>query len=141
MTWLEESSEEQVFEELREQRKIQELRTQYKQLKNTSPRRRSLSPTKRPTKPRRSYRHLPMREDGSVELPVILGRGVHRIILVEIGKINPSPPFRTDDDHLYPVGYLCKRKYYPFDADLSVEKPKKFYYFCAIKESNGRPLV
>lgn len=127
--------------EARETRRVLDLKERYRQMQaSTEPRRHSVSPERRPTRPRRSYKNLPLRDDGQVDLPVILGRGVHRIILMQLGEVMPDAGF-AHDKYIFPAGFRCKRKYYTFDADASVEKAKKIYYFCTIKRADECPLV
>lgn len=88
-------------------------------------------------KSRRSYKNLPMDDDGSVKFPVILGRGFHRITLISIGEVSKS--FKGGDFY-YPIGYKCKRKFYSFDSVLDESRAKKDNYFCEIILSNSKPL-
>lgn len=100
----------------------------------------SESPERKPAKVRRNYKFLPTRDDGKVEVPVILGRGVHRTILLEFGELCPLPSFRKGD-FIFPVGFLSKRKYYTYDSNLGLEKPQKVYYFCKVSSADEAPLV
>ena len=141
---MEESDEDlQGQETEREARKVSGIKARYRQLSiaPTARRRASLSPERKPSKSRRNYKHLPLRDDGQVDLPVILGRGVHRTILVQIGEIEDDRDNFQTDSYIYPVGFQSKRKYYTFDSNPALEKPKKVYYYCAIKKADSRPMV
>jgi hypothetical protein len=134
-----EESDGEEYDE-RELKKVADLKARYRQLSAASvSRRRSISPERKSSRSRRSYKQLPLCDDGLVDLPVILGRGVHRTTLIQIGKVEDGN-FQTDH-HIYPVGFQAKRKYFTFDSNLAVEKPKKVYYYCAIKKNDNQPLV
>lgn len=120
------------------------VRKSSKLLKQASPmkiKKTSDSP-KKLAKSRRNYKVLPLRDNGCPDVPVILGKGVHRTIVMEVGNIDSAPCFRRDR-YLYPVGFLSKRKYFSFDADsnVDIEKAKKVYYYCRIGRSEGSPSV
>jgi hypothetical protein len=105
------------------------------------PRRRSISPERRPqSKPRRNYRHLPVSEDGKIEYPVILGRGVYRTILLNAGEVEDGINF-PKDTYIYPVGFHSKRKYFTFDTESTLDRPKKVFYHCLIKKIDQGPFV
>lgn len=123
---------------------LRNTRKSSKLLKQTSPmkiKKTSDSP-KKLARSRRNYKVLPLRDNGCPEVPVILGRGVHRTIVLQVGNIDAAPCFRRDR-YVYPVGFLSKRKYFSFDTDpnVDIEKAKKVYYYCKIGRSERSPLV
>lgn len=141
--WLEESDEEfKRGEQLYEEQKVAELKEYYQQLLASAEvqQKKSASPERKPNKNRRSYKYLPLRDDGQVNFPVILGRGVQRTVLLQIGEISTNENFH-DSRYIYPIGFQSKRKFYTFNSDLNVDRPKKVYYFCSIKKLDDHPLV
>ncbi|PJF19443.1 hypothetical protein PSACC_00721 [Paramicrosporidium saccamoebae] len=128
-TWLDASDDdEEEAQNLHEELVVRELKERCQQMvqANSMQRRRSLSPERKSAaKPRRNYRHLPVRDDGQIEYPVILGRGVYRTILLNVGEVEDGPNFRQKS-YLYPVGFHSKHKYFAFDTEASLERPKRF---------------
>ncbi len=94
----------------------------------------------KPSRFRRNYKHLPMLSNGEVDLPVILGRGTHRIVLLQVGTVTAEAAFLRGE-YIFPPGFKCKRKYFTFDANPTKEKTGKVYYVCSLRRANDRPLV
>lgn len=135
--WFYESDEEIIAEEHRRENciiaSLKAQRTRHQ--RSNSPRRRSVSPERRPTsKPRRNYKNLPLKNDGEIDYPVVLGRGIFRTTVLDAGQIDASDKFRNEM-YVYPVGFIAKRKYNALESH-----DKKAIYFCSIsKSADGLP--
>lgn len=90
-----------------------------------------------PNKSHRDYKNLPVRDNGALNLPVILGRGVHRTVLLQTGQVVNSPAFRRGE-YIFPLGLQIRRKYYDFDSDVAdIKSGLKRYYQCSVKSTDG----
>ena len=102
-------------------------------------RKRSVSPERRP-KNKRNYKFLPTKDDGSVEMPLVLGRGAHRTIVLNLGEVHGGNGRYIRGKFVYPTGFLSKRKYFSYQFQAG-NSHRKLVYYCTIKELDGHPLV
>ena len=81
------------------------------------------------SKPRR-VRSLPVNEEGSLLLPIVLGRANSRVSIYSIGTITPSIPALHNESYIYPAGYISKRKFSSY-----LDPTKRVFYTCKILPS------
>lgn len=139
-----ETDEDDCIDKQRETAIVADLKHKYEQAKAKLQRMREKSPTRRSNdvQKRRSHRSLPMNEDGAIELPLVLGRGLNRISISRMGEIRDHPSFLAAG-YVFPCGYECRRKWLAPDAtgeDLSPQSRRTPYLVTIEADAAGVAL-
>lgn len=132
--WLvEEDSKFVSLQKSRNERKLLEIKEELRLLKASAN-------AKKTSKSSRSRKQASV-DVMSTNFPWVLGRGIHRTVVMQIGELPSGDAFRSDV-FFYPVGFKSRRKYYNFDYDPDVsETTTKVNFQCSISEENGLPMV
>lgn len=126
--------EEEPYDCVRKQQWTEYWKKKYLETSKSAARRRSVSPERGKAKPRRVSR-MPSDRDGlAAKLPLPLGRGSQKVILLQLGAVLEGAP-SVDLPVPYPIGFKIKRKYASFTS--TTLRSGKTMYICSITEGGG----
>lgn len=73
---------------------------------------------------------------GSSTQPIILGNALNRVSITALGRF---PPYKYNDNYIYPVGYTCKKRC-KAHREYKKNNKNKVLYICSI-ENDGFKIV
>lgn len=122
---------------------LERLQAEYDELVRDNQRAKRFAPS--PTreripqpKTRRLYKHLPVKDSGEVEFPVVLGRGPNRISISSIGPVTTGVD-ETGETVAIPLAYECRRKFADSAQADDADPKRQTYYSCSVSSLNGAP--